>query len=357
LLGAGLPSVQVCRSLTAALAARATLRVGERRFDEAWQDVLAGHRLTRLVGRGGTLIEGLVGAATEATINDAHLAYLGCAPLTAAQAGDRLNELRGLPRLTPAADRIDVYERLIMLEVLQAVRRDYTVLSHLAAGEAIAQQIAGPLNSGKPLPADFQLKLFTIVRATDTPRDPKLQQAIDGADWGPPLRNLNRWFDRVAAGLRTADRPARERELRKFADDLKALKEKATDPGNDLTGENIGNVVIALMMPAFTKVQAADDRTEQRSRNLHIAFALAAYRRDAGRYPANLDELAPKYLAAVPADLFSGKPLVYRPTGDGYILYSVGTNGQDDGGRSYDDDPPADDLTVRVPLPELKVKR
>jgi hypothetical protein len=67
--------------------------------------------------------------------------------------------------------------------------------------------------------------------------------------------------------------------------------------------------------------------------------------------------LAPKYLAAVPNDLFSGRPLVYRPTGSGYVLYSVGPNGQDDGGRSSDDDPPGDDLTVRMPLPELKLKK
>ena len=81
---------------------------------------------------------------------------------------------------------------------------------------------------------------------------------------------------------------------------------------------------------------------------------MAAYRADTGRYPARLAELAPKYLAAVPDDLFAGKPLVYRPSEAGYLLYSVGINGKDDGGRWTDDDPPGDDLRVRMPLPELK---
>ena len=56
----------------------------------------------------------------------------------------------------------------------------------------------------------------------------------------------------------------------------------------------------------------------------------------------------------MPDDLFSGKPLVYRPDDKGYLLYSVGVNGQDDGGRWMDDDPPGDDLRVRMPMPAPK---
>ena len=92
-------------------------------------------------------------------------------------------------------------------------------------------------------------------------------------------------------------------------------------------------------------------------RNLQVAFALAAYHRDHGNYPAKLDDLAPKYLAAVPDDLFSGKALIYRPSEKGYLFYSVGVNGKDEGGRSFDDDPPGDDLPVAMPLPELKPKK
>ena len=96
------------------------------------------------------------------------------------------------------------------------------------------------------------------------------------------------------------------------------------------------------------------DRSEQVHRNLRIAFALAAYHSDNNRYPAKLNDLAPKYLAAVPDDLFSGKPLIYRVTDKGYLFYSVGINGKDEEGRSLDDDPAGDDLPVRMPLPELK---
>jgi hypothetical protein len=114
----------------------------------------------------------------------------------------------------------------------------------------------------------------------------------------------------------------------------------------------IGKILISLMLPAVTKVQDANDRTEQMQRNLHIAFALAAYRADNGRYPKQLSELSPKYLPKVPDDLFSGMPLIYKPTDDGYLLYSVGVNETDDEGRWTDDNPRGDDPRIRMPAPE-----
>ena len=105
--------------------------------------------------------------------------------------------------------------------------------------------------------------------------------------------------------------------LSKFEEDLKALKKQATEPENLAklvldkdaprkgAGKVIGDVLIGLLLPAVRKVQSACDRAEQVQRNLRVAFALAAYRADRGRYPAKLDDLAPKYLAAVPGDVFS----------------------------------------------------
>jgi hypothetical protein len=53
-----------------------------------------------------------------------------------------------------------------------------------------------------------------------------------------------------------------------------------------------------------------------------------------GRYPESLEELVPGILAEVPVDPFTGKPLVYRREGEGFIVYSLGSNQKDDGGRS-----------------------
>ena len=104
-------------------------------------------------------------------------------------------------------------------------------------------------------------------------------------------------------------------------------------------------------MPAVEKYIEATDRTEQSQQNLLVAYALAAYRADKGSYPTRLDDLTPKYLTKVPSDVFSGKSLLYKPTKEGYLLYSVGINEKDDGGLSFDDEPRGDDLRIRSAAP------
>ena len=64
-----------------------------------------------------------------------------------------------------------------------------------------------------------------------------------------------------------------------------------------------------------------------------IACALERHRLARGRYPANLAELAPRFLATLPTDLVNGEPLHYRLLRpDHFQLYSVGWNLLDDGG-------------------------
>ena len=83
-----------------------------------------------------------------------------------------------------------------------------------------------------------------------------------------------------------------------------------------------------------------------------LAFALAAFRADNDSYPDKLVDLTPKYIAEVSKDIFSDADLHYTREGDGYLLYSVGVNGKDDGGKGCDDRTEAgedwDDLVVRM---------
>jgi hypothetical protein len=334
-------SVQQFREIALSLAARAMLRVGEGKVDDAWQDLLACHRLGRLVSRGATIPEALVGNSVDYQAIIAELAYLERAKLSAQQIRDRLKELQGLPPLAPLADKIDLDERFFFLDTLQNVRRD---------GFGFLEGLFG-VRAGKPSAEELKVAGKT--------------------DWAPVLSKGSRWYDRLAAVARIKDRAAREKEFGMIDTELKAQKHNilqspglktktlalvmgASFPDKALT-RAIGDELITQIMTSFRKVQWVYDRSEQVNRNLHVAFALAAYQRDNGRYPAKLDELAPKYLAAVPDDLFAGKPLVYRPTENGYLLYSVGINGKDEGGRSHDNDYlDADDLSVKMPLPKLE---
>jgi len=82
--------------------------------------------------------------------------------------------------------------------------------------------------------------------------------------------------------------------------------------------------------------QAAEQADSRRSAMLKLLIcelALAQYAADHGAPPAQLAELAPNYLPKVPDDPFSELPMVYRTEPAGYVLYSVGQNGADDGGQ------------------------
>lgn len=337
IMGALLPSVQKCRELATALAARAMLETQTGRLDDAWRGLQACHRLGRLVARGGTLIEELVGIAIDQIATNADLAYLEAANLPAKTILDRLKDLEDLPPMPSLADKIDLTERFTMMQLIQMIRRD--------GGKTM-----GGLTGQQPRPlTDEEKKAWATL------------------DWAPALKATNAWYDRAVAAMRIEDRAARLKEFDRFEADL-AKVTKATKSRDDkvinklLTEEGItkalpqrlADVLIGLLMPAFRKVTDAQDRSIQNQRNLEVAFALAAYKGTEGKYPAKLADLAPKYLARVPDDLFSGKPLIYKLADGGYMLYSVGVNGKDDGGRSHEDMPQGDDLVVRMPLPPLK---
>jgi hypothetical protein len=66
-----------------------------------------------------------------------------------------------------------------------------------------------------------------------------------------------------------------------------------------------------------------------------IACALERYRLAHGEYPETLEALVPQFIERLPHDIINGQPLKYRRVeGMGFLLYSVGWNGTDDGGRT-----------------------
>ncbi|WOO43641.1 hypothetical protein [Rubellicoccus peritrichatus] len=66
-------------------------------------------------------------------------------------------------------------------------------------------------------------------------------------------------------------------------------------------------------------------------------LALSAYNKDHDKYPNSLGELVPDYLDEIPVDPLTGGGFVYRPEGEGYLLYGLGPNRVDDGGTTNED--------------------
>ncbi len=317
-------------SVARMLTARAMFCVGQGKLDEARHDLLACHRLGRLCGQGPTLTDALVGIAVDGMACRGDTALVQSGRLTAEQALKYRAELRKLAPLPRTVDKIDTAERFMFLDSVSGIARNIP--------QAIRQRYLGKGNA-LPKTTDQLLDWYTRV----------------AIDWDQILRMGNWYYDRAVEAARKPTRAGRLAASDEIDKEIGLL----FSPGRDLasiaktvlTGRTprqmathqIGGRIVWLMKLASSAIVDAEHRGTMRMEVTQLAFVLAAYHGNHGSYPAKLEELAPKYIDAVPTDVFSDGPLRYRCLGNGCLVYSVGRNGEDDGGRNRNDDPQAED--------------
>jgi hypothetical protein len=90
---------------------------------------------------------------------------------------------------------------------------------------------------------------------------------------------------------------------------------------------------IRLMVPAQSRIAESFRRSLAELSCVRIMLAMERFRLAQGRWPASVAELIPRYLDAIPLDPYNGKPLRCRRVKDGWVIYSVARDGQDDGGN------------------------
>jgi hypothetical protein len=90
----------------------------------------------------------------------------------------------------------------------------------------------------------------------------------------------------------------------------------------------------AMLLPSLTRVGTRFAAFEARRRAALAAVAVERYRLGhQGGLPENLAALVPEFLPQVPIDPFDGQPLRYHTLSKGYVIYSVGRDRHDDGGK------------------------
>ncbi len=96
-----------------------------------------------------------------------------------------------------------------------------------------------------------------------------------------------------------------------------------------------------ILTRAFTSslalVTAQDAREEAQLRNAQVVIAIERYRLANNKLPDQLTDLVPTFLPSVPTDPFDGKPLRYKTLTKGYVVYSVGDDREDNGGKEKND--------------------
>jgi hypothetical protein len=97
------------------------------------------------------------------------------------------------------------------------------------------------------------------------------------------------------------------------------------------------HVFTRLLIPALVNVHMAGLRHREKLMTARLGIRVDRYFAEHGRLPTTLEEICDDRLPSLPNDVFTGKPHVYRTTATGFIIYSVGPNGIDDGGGQTPD--------------------
>lgn len=90
-----------------------------------------------------------------------------------------------------------------------------------------------------------------------------------------------------------------------------------------------------VMSAALQTVRTLNDSFAQTGL-CNVALALENFKMETGAYPDSPAEAKFHLPNGMPTDVYSGKPFLYQHEADGFILYSVGANGRDDGGKTPD---------------------
>jgi hypothetical protein len=97
---------------------------------------------------------------------------------------------------------------------------------------------------------------------------------------------------------------------------------------------HIYKLLAIIAVPNFTKAVQTFAFNQTKTDEAQIVCALERYHLVHGNYPEALNELVPQFTDKLPHDIIGGQSLKYRRTPDGqFLLYSVGWNGIDDGGK------------------------
>jgi type II secretory pathway pseudopilin PulG len=142
------------------------------------------------------------------------------------------------------------------------------------------------------------------------------------------------------------------REMKQFGDAIGSRLEHTFPPP----------IVSAMLTPAISRSLQLEVQAKVQLAMAAAALAVEQYRLKNGRWPDSLEQLVPEFLDVVPEDYFGTGKVHYERTDTGVLLYSVGPDGQDNGGVTQAEanrtrqpgQPEAYDIPFRLLNPELR---
>lgn len=327
-----LPHLAEFRKLAFSLRWRALLSAEQGRYQDAFDDIKACYRYGQHLLGNKTLIEQLVGTAIETiavkTIHDIIAKYqINSAILAALQ--------QNLEQVIASED-FSMSLKIEKLMIYDEIQRCFTE-DRFGGGHLYPKRISELMSCTSP-EEYFRPSTSNILHVLFT--HPNKRQTRDMTD------RLFSYYGNIAHKSPT--------QIRNEGIDVKKETMKMAK----------GNVLLEMSIPAYINLLELGPRKKIDLEATLATIAILRYKQDTGNYPDGLDELiTANYLKELPIDPYSDKALRYEKTEDGFIIYSVGPNFTDDGGKIVRDEQgrlktwPEDGDKIFWPLPKSQVKQ
>ncbi len=257
-----------------------------------------------------------------------------------------------------------------MLRMAEHAKLEPTVIGQLvgyAIQSAATQASQQALSKGTPSPevaralmdqiaaidqaAPFQRALKGEVAVFGLPVYAMLRSGSEHVSWSELLglhsTDQPRWMNLVLYSYRSVGRPIanldeitflRSMERYAAASGLPWPKSREGVEATDqwLRGVPLYRGILAReLSPSFARALESGQKEVAALDAAGIALVLTEYKAQHGAYPDSLAQLEQAGVK-IPADPFGGKPLRYRKGPDSIVVYSVGPDMEDDGGRPFD---------------------
>lgn len=323
---------------------RAMMRFGEGEIRAAKDDLLACHRLTRLYSQYETNMSLLVAIAGTASACEGDKILMDSGKLSLRELLAYERQLRSLGPLPGFADSTNDFERLSTLDSIIRFARIGTAEDEGIEATALVDDPSEDLKRVWNRRQRFiRLKML---------------------DWNTVLQSVNDKFDEAVKVYQEPEYQVRLKQIRRLEEETERLQDQTLEL-EDYAGDwwiseadrqgATNWFTQKLMRDTAERVRhmtQAEGRSRMRYKIELLALSLCAYRAENGEFPESLNSLIPRYVQKIPMDFFSGKPLSYRRENLGFVLYSVGQNGEDDGARGYEGGTSYDDVVIQIPLPK-----
>ena len=307
-----IPHLGEFRNLARALNWRAQLRAEQGRYADAFNDIKSGYRFGQNLKGDKSLVEQLVACSIENLAARTLRSLLSNHQIDSATLA---NLQQDLEQLIAAEDFVPSFEteKIFLYDEIQRCFTEDRFGGHLY--------------------------LSRVGRLADAPgglREILVETIFSPEGWAMAAKVLflhpDKRQTREMADLYYAywDKVARKTPAQVRAEGIDIEKE---------TVEIIkDNILLQIFAPALGRVSEISHRNKTEVEATVTVLSLLRYKADNGSYPKDLQQLITTgYLRQLPTDLYNVKPLIYKKTADSFILYSVGENFEDDGGKSGTD--------------------